>query len=626
MSVPAWSGRRVMQARELVGRSLPRPCGRCDALVMPEDKWIVGHIKSRAAYPELTWDPRNWRPEHDACSRPTAQAAVQENAARRALRDAARAGVSSARDGLGQPPLLPFSLPGDLSGPAPTSPDLTPFPTVSREPLEVRSELGWDADRLAAWPWLRPFLEIPDDAAAPLAMTPPHPEAVGSYGAQIIAWAEEELGIRLRWWQRLAIVRQHEHREDGSLCWREVVESAPRRAGKSVRIRTVALWRLAHADLIGEVQNVIHCGNDLPICREIQRGAWRWAESKAWDVTKANGKEAIEAPDGSRWLVRSQDGVYGYDCGLGAVDEAWDVKPDTVTEGLEPAMLERLWAQLHITSTAHRRATSLMRSKMSAALAADSDSTLLLYWGAPPQDDPGDPETWRRASPHWSEDRRRMIADKYDKALIGEVDPEADDPDPMEAFRAQYLNTWVLKAGPVRKGNPIMSAEEWETLKAEQLPAGAPVAAAVESWFDAGASVALAWQADDGAAVVQVIPVPDVAAAAYVLKQSGYRGAVTVGASIAKDPALRRLNVTPGQGRGLAAVLELRRLVNEGQLRHAASSTLSDQILAVRTLPGADGPRLASRERTDAIKAALWAAAGARGQRRVRVRRLVTSG
>lgn len=310
------------------------------------------------------------------------------------------------------------------------------------------ADLGWDPARLGTFGWLGPYLVVPGDASPPLAMTPPPDDAVGSYGADAVAWIERTQRIKLRWWQALAITRQLEHREDGSLCHRVVLESAPRRAGKSVRVRGIALWRMAHPDLFGEVQTVIHTGSDVAICREIQRGAWRWSEEVAgWTVSRSNGKEAVETPTGDRWLVRAQQAVYGYDCCFGIVDEGWNVSPDTVSEGLEPATLERLSPQLHLTSTAHRRATSLMRSRLRVALAGE-DKDLLLLWAAPAGSDPGDPAVWRAASPHWSEDRRRMIADKYAKALAGKADPQVDDPDPMAGFTAQYLNIWPLREAP----------------------------------------------------------------------------------------------------------------------------------------------------------------------------------
>lgn len=324
---------------------------------------------------------------------------------------------------------------------------------------EVRPELLWSPPALSRYEWLKPFLEVPEDASPPLAMTPPSEDAVGSYGADAVSWIEETQRIKLRWWQRLAVTRQLEHREDGSLCYRTLVESCPRRAGKSVRIRGMALWRMHSADLFGEVQTVVHTGADVAICREIQRGAWRWSEEVAgWVVSRANGKEAIETPDGDRWLVRAQGAVYGYDVCLGVVDEGWNVAPDTVSEGLEPAILERQSPQLHLTSTAHRRATSLMRTALSHALSTADPETLLLLWGAPSGSDPSDPAVWRAASPYWSEDRRRMIAAKYEKALAGENDPELDDPNPMRGFEAQYLNVWRLRED---SKDPAISPDKW---------------------------------------------------------------------------------------------------------------------------------------------------------------------
>ncbi|WP_030437381.1 hypothetical protein [Actinoplanes subtropicus] len=470
-----------------------------------------------------------------------------------------------------------------------------------------RAELAWDPVRLAEYAWLRPFLEVPDDAAPPLAMSLPAEDAVGSYGADAVGWIESELGIRLRWWQRLAITRQLEHRADGSLSWRSVVESCPRRAGKSVRVRGLALWRMAHADQIGEVQTVVHCGSDLPICREIQRGAWRWAEAREWTVSRSNGKEALEAPDGSRWLVRSQDGVYGYDVGLGVVDEAWDVKPDTVSEGLEPAMLERLWAQLHLTSTAHRRATSLMKQRIRDALTIDDGETLLMLWaaGVGAVADPGDPAVWRAASPYWSEDRRRMIAAKYAAALAGEADPQADDPDPMQGFLAQYLNVWQLRPSAVERGDAAVSPDDWSALVAV-VPDRAPDAAAVESWFGDGVSVALVWRTG-GQVVVSVRPVAGLSEVPAVLAAAGFRRTATVGASLAEDPALAGVRVRKGQGRTGAAVQELRRLLAEDVVRHSGGEYLTGQVLSARTMPGADGPRMVSSGAAEAIKAAVWA-------------------
>lgn len=413
--------------------------------------------------------------------------------------------------------------------------------------------------------------------------------------------------LRLRWWQRLSMVRTLEHRADGSLCWRKEINSAPRRSGKSVKIKVHACWRLEHGQaLFGEVQTAIHTGSDMAICREIQRGAWRWAESRDWTVTRGNGKEAIETPGEDRWLVRAQDAVYGYDVHLGMVDEAWDVKPDTVSEGLEPASMERPSPQILLTSTAHRRATSLMRSELTAAMSLEDPETLLLLWAAPLDADPSDPEVWRAASPHWTEDRRKMIAAKYRKALAGETDPEFDDPDPMKGFEAQYLNKWRIRE-PKQAGSPVVDSEAWRQMAAA-VPEFQPDVVAVEAWFDRGVSVAQAWDTDEGV-VVSVQEVPDVPSAAALVASLQCRGRVLVGASLAAHSSWDDEGVAveseSGSVRQVAA--DFAQAIKERAFRHGRSGVLTEQALAMRVADGVDGVRVVSKDRADAVKAAVWA-------------------
>jgi len=347
----------------------------------------------------------------------------------------------------------------------------------------VRWELTWEAHLANAPRWLKPYLRVPEDASPPLLMTPVHPEATGSHGPKAIKWVEAEIGIRLRWWQRLAIVRQLECRKDKSLCWDTTTETASRRSGKSVRLRSMALWRLdVGPTLFGEPQLAIHTGKDLMIVREIQRQAWHWAEARGWRVVRALGRESIENGE-HRWLARSTDAVYGYDTTLGYVDEGWAVDPETVSEGMEPAVLERISPQIVLTSTAHRKATSLMRTHITDAMTVNSE--LLMLWSTPDGTDSGDPKTWQEASAHWTPARLRLIQAKYEKALRGEVDPELDDPDPMRGFESQYLNRWQLRrgAGGVLPG--------WDDLVSERVPPAAEalgIASDISgSWFSLGA-------------------------------------------------------------------------------------------------------------------------------------------
>ena len=97
-SATPWRGHAVTRARTHMATTTPWPatCARCGKHVHPDPPetlpgksgWVVGHIKSRAAHPELTWEPSNWRVEHRKCSDRTGQAAVIEKAKAEALRDA----------------------------------------------------------------------------------------------------------------------------------------------------------------------------------------------------------------------------------------------------------------------------------------------------------------------------------------------------------------------------------------------------------------------------------------------------------------------------------------------------------------------------------------------------------
>lgn len=327
--------------------------------------------------------------------------------------------------------------------------------------------------------WAKHLLDIPDDSRPPLAMSGPHPRAVGSYGPALIEWSKREnLSWAAggswkppRWWQELAVVRQFEHDADGQLVWREVIESGPRRIGKSVRLRVSSVWRTAHSELFGEPQLSMLVSKDLMIGKEIHAKSWAWADKHGWVVQRRAGGQEIrvgEAEDSDRWILRAPDGAYGYDVSYGQVDESWDIKPDVITDGIEPALLERLSPQLHLTSTAHVKASSLMRGRLMNALRNVSEDTLLLFWGAHPDADLDDPKTWRDSSPHWSADRERLVTEKWRAAQEGGV--ELDDPDPVRGWAAQYLNVWpfLLTAGgskvlprwgelsgPVRVGAPV---------------------------------------------------------------------------------------------------------------------------------------------------------------------------
>lgn len=586
----------------------------------------MGHIKDRAIHPELTWEPSNWRPEHRACSDASGQSVALAKAKLEAL---LAAGITDqatlTRILAGQTPVFPGG--GDPWKPSPLpslSPEAAAAPAAPGGPivalLDALPPPFWNRRHPGWAPWLADVMDLPDDSAPPLAMSARHPAAVGTYGPEAADWIQRELKVTLRWWQRLCLYRMLEHDDTGRLVWRSVILSAPRRAGKSVLLRGLSLWRIAHAEKIGEEQTVMFVSKDLPTGREILMKAKPYAagrEADGWKMRESNGTEEVKAPDGSRWLLRSPDSCYGYDVGCGMVDESWGVKPTAISEGLEPALLERLWRQLVLVSTAHPRATSLMRRRLLTALREleHPKRRLVLLWSARPSDDPSDPAVWRAASPHWSEDRAELLEDRYAEALAGEIDPEFDDLQPMESFTSQYLNIWRLRE-TLQPGEPIITPEDWHQLVLEP-PARRPDAVAVESWFGDAVAVAEAWAVEDGA-VVHTYALPDVATAAAAIG-AGYRGRVHAGKSLAEDPAwaAARLAVTAETTTPINAVMTLQRLITDDAIRHTGADVLDDQVLELRTKTTPNGVRLVTAgdgARADAVKAAAWAAVAARAR------------
>lgn len=480
--------------------------------------------------------------------------------------------------------------------------------------------LGPGGPRWETADWLGAFADIPPDATWPRVMTGLHPAAVGSYGPELVAWSAAR-GVDLRWWQRLAAYRILEHDVDGALVWPWWIVSTARQVGKSWLLREVLLWRIHQGDRFGEPQTVVHTGKDLPVCREVQRPARSWARrQEGYTVREANGMEEIETPDGSRWIIRGKGSIYGYSASLGAVDEAWKVAPEVVEDGLEPTMAERASAQLALLSTAHRMATALVPSRRLAAIEqiAEPTDVLILEWSAPADVALADRSAWRQASPHWSDRRERLVAAQYERALVAGPSDDPDEPDPVEAFRSQWLNIWPEATG-ARGGRvePLLADGAWEPLiEMTTVPAG-PLALAIEDNYGRGAAAVAAGLLPDGRAMVWGLAFAtrgdawawlEVAAAAHP------GSTLLTGPGLDSDPAGAAVPAAIRQPQGptmtRTGLALIRALAETGRLAHDGGRALADQIAAARVVPsptGGLGP--SGSGRADLVRAAAWALA-----------------
>jgi len=484
--------------------------------------------------------------------------------------------------------------------------------------LPERGGLAAKDERWAV-PWLKGLRRVPKDATWPRLMTVPHPAAVGSFGAQFVKWADRREGGSLRWWQRLAATRMLEHDDGGQLVWDAVLLSMARQLGKSWLLRELCLWRIEQGDRFGEPQDVLHTGKDLAVCVEVQRPARIWAkpQTNRYRVREANGQETIELLEGrgGRWLVKAKGAPYGFAFSAAVVDEAWNVEYAHVEEGVVPTMMERRSPQMLLVSTAHRAATSLMLTRRKVALThlESGDGDLLIEWSAPRGAAVDDPAVWRLASPHWGVYREKKLRQKLEAAYRGEsVDPT--EPDPMEAFRAQYLNQWP-KGLTAQVGEELLPVGLWRRLQDESDSADGPLSVAVEDNFGVGAAVAAATVLDDGRIMVDGWTFPDWDAALGFVGRLGSRVVeLQVGASMLSRMPLGTVPTPRPAGTaetkpGLAVFRDL--AAGHRLVHNSREPKLDEAVVGARVKEGAVGLTLVPSETTHLVRALVWAVAAA---------------
>lgn len=465
-------------------------------------------------------------------------------------------------------------------------------------------------------------LNMPAEATWPHFMTAPHPDAAGSFGQDAIDWALDNFGIDYRWWQKLALMRELEHDVDGNLVWLTVIRSTARRAGKSVLLRGKGGWRLHQAGRFGKVQEVLHTGQNLPICRKIFRPVQDWADRRkkageGYEAKRGSGDIEVRHPDDSVWALRSLLSIYGYGGSLAMVDEGWDVPPDVIDDGLTATTLEEPSPQVDLVSTAHRKATPLIPVRRILALQElrEPSTTLLLEWSADRNAELGDESAWRQASPHWTPGRQRVIAAEYKKVLAGQsLDPNEEDP--SESFRAQYLNIWPLRVAD--KGQLLVDEAVWTAALGDLDPVGG-LYMAVDDWHGEGAGVAAVGVGSDGRFLLGGWR-HDSRSDAYVRVRRWAEACpgstVLLGPTLRSDPEVDELPAmveVRNSADARSALALFRELLKAGQI--VAQEDAPDgfrAILAARVgKPSVGGLALIPGKDADIVRAAAWVVAEA---------------
>lgn len=471
-------------------------------------------------------------------------------------------------------------------------------------------------------PWLTDLLHVPPDATWPRLMTAPHPRAVDSYGSEVEAFAFIKRGRHPRWWQRLMFRRLLEHDADGALVWDLGLLTLARQVGKTWALAVLCGWRLEAADLLRAEQTILSTGKDIDVVVQMQRPFRVLAkrDHARFHVREVNGQQEIEdLVTGSRWLIRSQQGVYGVTATMATVDEAWKVPASVVDDGIEPTTVEADDSQILLVSTAHRRATALMVGRRVSAFADlhSADGALLLEWSAPPDADLDDRQAWRLASPHWTPKRERLISNRLEAALAGES-VDVDEPDPISSFRTQWLNQWPGKRLRIAKGELLIDADAWEALRGEVVDDPERIFVAVEDHAGLGAAIAAVCVQPDGRLGLDGWTVPTWKRALADLQwlQGGHDlMRLHVGASllVRLPPGIRGTAGTATLSRSTLPLL--RELIAQGAVVHD-STEIDEQVYTVRVTEAVGGLAVVAGARSDLLRAASWALAAAHRPRR----------
>jgi hypothetical protein len=423
------------------------------------------------------------------------------------------------------------------------------------------------------------------------------------------------------------MTRLLEHDVDGSLVWFDAFCSTARQVGKSVGLRELSMWRIGAAPALFEAeQTVLHTGKDLSSCREVQRPARMWAHERdvdGWAVREGNGKEEVTAPNGSRWLIRGRGSVYSYTIALAVVDESWGVEASIVEDGLEPTLTEVDNAQLVMFSTAHRRCTSLVPLRRGALLASyeddDEPTSLLLEWSAPRDAEITDREAWRLASPHWTPRRERMLAAKLRRAMSGQsADPDEDDP--IESFRAQYLNVWPRRRWVASSDTePLTDRDSWRHLADIHVgPPDGPVVVAIDDYLGLRAAACASAMLPDGRLLVwggEFDNAQDAYSWASFVTGRREGARVIIGRSLLVSDAEEWLPdvqveraASAATGTGLPL---LRSLIRAGKIAHDGDPSLETQVTTVGLSPTINGGLTQAHRgvRADLLHALAWTVA-----------------
>jgi hypothetical protein len=341
---------------------------------------------------------------------------------------------------------------------------------------------------------------------APRWQTPLPATVVSSWGPDVIAWAEAELGIRLDRWQRRAINRALATEATGLLVHRLYLISTGRQNGKTALVRALIGFALTALDT-PDWRRILGLAHDrgqarlpyldvledlAPIKRRYPRGGL--ALTRYLGIRSDLYGRHREYHTGSR---ESRNAIRGSSNDVGVFDEVRTQINYETWNALEPTTTARPDPLIVGLSTAGDDRSVLLRDWWERGRriidGAEPFAGFGMTWYAADDDDaPDDPRAWRKANPALAEGRLR---EDVIRSSLFTLD--------AAGFRRERLNLWseggdewlppgVWRARVGRQPDEPIRV----VLGVEAVPSWRRVSVVVAVLTDAGAWVGVAGELD----------------------------------------------------------------------------------------------------------------------------------
>jgi phage terminase large subunit-like protein len=245
--------------------------------------------------------------------------------------------------------------------------------------------------------------------ARPRWATPASPErknlAAGIAKTAVLLGFRTSLGPGLMPWQHEWNAVVTELGPDGRLVYRQGVLEVMRQQGKTVDLLSLMVAR----GLRSPGTQIAYTAQTRLDARHRLLDVWwpRIAASRLApliDIRRGSGSEALIFKNGSMLglISGTQTSGHGDVVDLGVIDEAWAQEDDHLEQAIRPAMMTRD-AQLLIVSAAGTEKSAYFRGKVEDGRARAemglTDTGCYTGYSFADDEDPADPETWRRRMP-----------------------------------------------------------------------------------------------------------------------------------------------------------------------------------------------------------------------------------